>query len=166
MSCDQRHPGWNVIRAAVWLPRRTTSILVAHERVVHADVVEAVVQPSQDAARCAADHRSRGPQEDGAHDDADRAAADPTLHRSAILGLVDLDPTELGPVRDRSIDDADVVVQFVDLLDGLEEPPGGLPGLEHERRQGLFCLFCLLGHRITPRPKGSGFAREGHGPIA
>ncbi len=110
---------------------------LAHELVVDADVVEAVVQPGQDAARGTADHRARGPQEDRAHDDADRAAAHATLHGSAVLGLVDLDPAALGAVRDRGIDDADVVVQLVDLLDGLEEPPGGLTALEHEHRQDL-----------------------------
>ena len=120
---------------------------LAHELLGDADVVEAMVQTGQDATRGTAHHGARGPCEDRPHHDPDPGAAATAVTR----GLLDLDASPLGAVRERGVDDPDVVVHVVDLLDRLQEPPRGDIVVEDEHRQDL---LWLLTHRTLLRRVG------------
>ena len=82
-----------------------------------------------------------GPEDERAGDDAERPAPGAALQRAAVAGLVDLDPSALGPVDDRRVDDLDVRVDLVDLLDALEQALRLRALVEHEGRERLLRLF-------------------------
>ena len=136
---------------------------LAHELVVDADVVEAVAQAVQDATSRAADDRAGRAEDERPDDDAERAATGEALRAAEVGRLMDLDPAEPGPVRDRRVDDLHVRVDVVDLLDALQELTRLLALVEHEHGEGLSIVFAHRSSLLSSRDggmRGGGDARS------